>query len=117
MSLLSFILSLSHPSLPPLSIPSIFIFPAIVVVVFSTLTFRPGLGQFMAGELSQRDAIQELFSNLTWVKLPSPDVLDELPLESTDRNLITHWGVPNVWVTLILFMIVRVSGRGGQERL
>lgn len=85
----------------------IFILPALVAIVFSTLTFRPALGQFMAGELSQREAIQQLFSNQTWVRLPSPSLIEELPIESPDRLLVRNWGSPNIWVSLILFMIVR----------
>ena len=80
-----------------------------VAILFSTLTFSPGLGQFMAGELSQHQAIQQLFSNRTWVQLPSHVVIEELPLESTDYTLVRHWGVPNIWVSLILFIVVRVS--------
>ncbi len=90
--------------------------PAIVTVVFSTLTFHPGLGQYMAGELSQHEAILQLFSNRTWVKLMNSSNLDELPVESTEHLLLRNWGIPNIWVSLLLFMVVRVS-QGGVWRL
>ncbi len=77
------------------------------------MTFAPGLGQFMAGELSQHQAIQQLFSNRTWGNLPSHVLIEELPLESVDYKLVRHWGVPNIWVSLILFIIIRVSWREG----
>ena len=87
---------------------SIFILPAIVTLAFATLTFYPGSGQFMAGELSQRDTISQLFSNVTWVNLPDPSEINELPIGSDDYQLVRQWGNPNIWVSLILFIIVRV---------
>ena len=66
----------------------------------------------MAGDLSQQEATVQLFSNQTWVKLPSPSEIDELPQASSDYLLVRNWGMPNIWVSLILFMIIRVSGRG-----
>ena len=100
-------LSLSLP--PSLTHPiSIFILPAIVTLLFATLTFYPGFGQFMAGELSQRATISQLFSNVTWVNLPDPSEIDELPVGSNDYQLVRQWGNPNIWVSLILFVIVRV---------
>ena len=94
------------------SFHSIFVLPTLVAVIFSTLTFRPGLGQYMAGELSQHQAILQLFSNRTWVELMNLSDLSELPVESTEHMLLRNWGIPNIWVSLLLFMIVRVSGRG-----
>uniref|UniRef100_A0A672T8H7 Chloride voltage-gated channel 1 n=1 Tax=Sinocyclocheilus grahami TaxID=75366 RepID=A0A672T8H7_SINGR len=40
------------------------IFPAVVTLVVTTLTFPPGFGQFMAGE-----CINSLFDNFTWTKI------------------------------------------------
>ena len=87
---------------------SIFILPAIVTFIFATLTFYPGSGKFMAGELSQRETISQLFSNVTWVNLPDPSEIDELPVGSNDYKLVRQWGNPNIWVSLILFVFVRV---------
>ena len=83
--------------------------PVVVTVIFATLTFQPGLGQFMAGELTQHQAIEQLFSNRTWSTLPSRDEIDELPVDSEDYQILKQWGLPNIWVSLILFMVVRVS--------
>jgi chloride channel 2 len=80
-----------------------------VTLLFATLTFYPGFGQYMAGELSQRNTISQLFSNMTWVNLPDPSEIDELPVGSDDYQLVRQWGNPNIWVSLILFVIVRVS--------
>lgn len=62
----------------------------------------------MAGELSQRETINQLFSNMTWVNLPDPSQIKELPVLSEDYQLVRQWGNPNIWVSLILFIIVRV---------
>lgn len=94
---------------------SIFILPSIVTIAFATLTFYPGTGQFLAGELSQRQSINQLFSNVTWVNLPDPSQLKELPVGSNDYQLIRQWGNPNIWVSLILFIIVRVSTPSAQQ--
>ena len=83
-----------------------------MVIVYSSLTYRGTLGQFMAGELSQHQAIEALFSNQTWGNLPNVSEIDQLPLASTDYMLVRHWGSPNIWVSLILFMVIRVSEGG-----
>ncbi|XP_077868660.1 chloride channel protein 2-like [Saccoglossus kowalevskii] len=43
-----------------------FIYPAIVTIILSTLTFPLGFGQFMAGELTPGQVLNSLFSNETW---------------------------------------------------
>ncbi|KAG5842507.1 hypothetical protein ANANG_G00178360 [Anguilla anguilla] len=45
------------------------VFPAFVTFVIATLTFPPGFGQFMAGELMPRECINSLFDNFTWTKI------------------------------------------------
>ncbi|XP_018409307.1 PREDICTED: chloride channel protein 1 [Nanorana parkeri] len=45
-----------------------FIYPAVITFVIATLTFPPGFGQFMAGELMPRECISVLFDNHTWTK-------------------------------------------------
>lgn len=84
--------------------------PALVTIIYATLTFQPGLGQFMAGELTQHQAVEQLFSNRTWTSLPSRDEIDDLPVDSEDYKILIQWGLPNIWVSLLLFMVVRVSG-------
>ncbi|XP_078510334.1 chloride channel protein 1 [Lissotriton helveticus] len=44
------------------------IYPGVITFVIATLTFPPGFGQFMAGELMPRDSISSLFDNHTWTK-------------------------------------------------
>uniref|UniRef100_A0A8D0L4D3 Chloride voltage-gated channel 1 n=1 Tax=Sphenodon punctatus TaxID=8508 RepID=A0A8D0L4D3_SPHPU len=44
------------------------VYPGVITFVLASLTFPPGFGQFMAGELMPREAISTLFDNYTWVK-------------------------------------------------
>ncbi|XP_078615750.1 chloride channel protein 2-like isoform X11 [Branchiostoma floridae x Branchiostoma japonicum] len=76
-----------------------FIYPAIIAFVVSSLTFPLGLGQYMAGELTQKEAINELFDNHTWTK-GQADVDEEL--------IISHWKHPqsNIFVTLVIFIVM-----------
>uniref|UniRef100_A0A669F6M6 Chloride voltage-gated channel 1 n=1 Tax=Oreochromis niloticus TaxID=8128 RepID=A0A669F6M6_ORENI len=51
------------------------IYPGAVTLIISTITFPPGFGQFMAGELMPRECINSLFDNFTWTKIseyPAP---------------------------------------------
>ncbi|XP_067658627.1 chloride channel protein 2-like [Haliotis asinina] len=77
-----------------------FIYPGLVALVISSLTFPPGLGQFFAGHLTNRQAINELFSNITWTTGQAEDLDDEAILQ--------HWRHPqtNIYVTLVLFIIM-----------
>ncbi|CAG9861713.1 unnamed protein product [Phyllotreta striolata] len=59
-----------------------FIYPAIIILIISTLTWPPGLGQFMASELAAGPQVINLFSNFTWGK-------DNLTLHQGD--LVSHW--------------------------
>ncbi|XP_050299927.1 chloride channel protein 2-like isoform X2 [Anthonomus grandis grandis] len=45
-----------------------FIYPAFVVLVISTVTWPPGIGQFMASSLTPRDQVVHLFSNFSWTQ-------------------------------------------------
>ncbi|NWI34185.1 CLCN1 protein, partial [Sula dactylatra] len=44
------------------------IYPGVITFLIATVTFPPGFGQFMAGELMPREAISSLFDNYTWAK-------------------------------------------------
>ncbi|XP_037549249.1 chloride channel protein 1 [Nematolebias whitei] len=78
------------------------VFPAAVTLVIATLTFPPGFGQFMAGELMPRECINSLFDNFTWTKIsgsPSPVGLGRS----------TAWLHPDVsvFVILLLFFLMK----------
>ncbi|XP_032160802.1 chloride channel protein 1 isoform X2 [Mustela erminea] len=71
------------------------LYPGIVTFIIASLTFPPGMGQFMAGELMPREAISTLFDNNTWVK----HVGDP---ESLGRSAV--WIHPQVNVVIIIFL-------------
>ncbi|XP_045082285.1 chloride channel protein 1-like isoform X2 [Coregonus clupeaformis] len=78
------------------------IFPGVVTLVIATLTFPPGFGQFMAGELMPRECINSLFDNFTWTKIwgsPHPPGLGRS----------SAWLHPDVsvFVILLLFFIMK----------
>ncbi|XP_068567561.1 chloride channel protein 1-like [Cebidichthys violaceus] len=78
------------------------IFPAVVTLVISTLTFPPGFGQFMAGELMPRECINSLFDNFTWTKI------SESP-PPVGLGLSAAWLHPDVsvFLTLLLFLFMK----------
>ncbi|KAF5895850.1 chloride channel protein 1-like, partial [Clarias magur] len=78
------------------------IFPGVVTFVIAMLTFPPGFGHFMAGELMPREAINSLFDNFTWTKIwgaPAPPGLGR-------SSAWLHPDV-NVFIVLLLFFIMK----------
>ncbi|XP_045915513.1 chloride channel protein 1a [Micropterus dolomieu] len=73
------------------------VFPAVVTLVIATLTFPPGFGQFMAGELMPRECINSLFDNFTWTKISGSP-----PPVGLGRS--AAWLHPDVSVFLILLL-------------
>ncbi|XP_036072070.1 chloride channel protein 2a isoform X2 [Oryzias melastigma] len=89
---------LRNPSLPVRRL----MYPALVTLLISTLTFPPGFGQFMAGQLTQHESLVALFDNRTWCRQGVAEEFD----------YISHhhaWKHPqiNVFITLILFIIMK----------
>ncbi|XP_065842216.1 chloride channel protein 2-like isoform X2 [Oscarella lobularis] len=76
-----------------------FIYPLVVVLILSTLTFPKGFGMFMAGKLTQKEAIDQLFSNFTWGSL-SDDSGDK-----TQTDILDTWNNPNIFVSLLLYTL------------
>uniref|UniRef100_A0A673Z0X0 Chloride voltage-gated channel 1 n=1 Tax=Salmo trutta TaxID=8032 RepID=A0A673Z0X0_SALTR len=79
------------------------IYPGAVTFVIATLTFPPGFGQFMAGELMPRECINSLFDNFTWTELSATALPSGLERSSA-------WLHPDVSVFLILllFFVMKV---------
>lgn len=79
-----------------------FLYPVIVSLVISSLTFPRGLGQVMAGELTLKQAVDTLFDNRTWAKLGYIDESDVIV------DVQEGWKHPsvNIFVTLVIFIIV-----------
>lgn len=82
--------------------PSIFIYPALVSIIISSVKFPGGLGQYMAGELTLKEAVDALFDNKTWNTLGYVDESDVLP------DIQDGWKHPNVnvYITLSTFIVV-----------
>lgn len=59
-------------------------------------------------QLTQRGALEQLFSNRTWGRLPSPSEIQYLPSDSEDYQIVRQWGTPNIYVTLLLYICVQV---------
>ncbi|XP_077899928.1 chloride channel protein 2 isoform X3 [Ictidomys tridecemlineatus] len=88
--------------LPAFAVIGRLLFPALVTLLISTLTFPPGFGQFMAGQLSQKETLVTLFDNRTWVR---QGLVEELEPSSTSQA----WSPPraNVFLTLVIFILMK----------
>uniref|UniRef100_A0A8C5RBU8 Chloride voltage-gated channel 1 n=1 Tax=Leptobrachium leishanense TaxID=445787 RepID=A0A8C5RBU8_9ANUR len=76
------------------------IYPAVITFCIATLTFPPGFGQFMAGELMPRESISVLFDNNTWTKhVGDTSVLG--------RSAAFIHPTVSVFITLPLFFIMK----------
>ncbi|XP_011297399.1 chloride channel protein 2 isoform X2 [Fopius arisanus] len=71
-----------------------FLYPGIVSLLVSSVSFPMGLGQFMAGELNTHYQVQGLFTNFTWSK-------QHLNVE--EMSIVRHWTTPYSDVFLGLF--------------
>ncbi|GIY98459.1 chloride channel protein 2 [Caerostris extrusa] len=76
-----------------------FIYPAVITLIISTMTFPLGLGQFMAAELTTHESMNELFSNVTW---------SNRHLEVDEAIIVSHWTTKytNIFVNLVVFIII-----------
>ncbi|KAL1115624.1 hypothetical protein AAG570_005914 [Ranatra chinensis] len=65
-----------------------FLYPGIVVILASSVSFPLGLGMYMAGDLNTHDQVAGLFSNFTWKKenftVEEAEVLRHWKTEHTD---------------------------------
>ncbi|XP_034469997.1 chloride channel protein 2a isoform X2 [Hippoglossus hippoglossus] len=89
---------LRNPSLPVRRL----VYPALVTLLISTLTFPPGFGQFMAGQLTQHESLVALFDNRTWCRQGVAEEFDYI----SHHHAWKHPQV-NVFVTLVLFIIMK----------
>ncbi|KAM4550972.1 chloride channel protein 2a isoform 4-T4 [Odontesthes bonariensis] len=78
------------------------VYPALVTLLVSTLTFPPGFGQFMAGQLTQHESLVALFDNHTWCRQGVAEEFDYI----SHHHAWKHPQV-NVFITLILFIIMK----------
>uniref|UniRef100_A0A8C7U0M0 4Fe-4S ferredoxin-type domain-containing protein n=1 Tax=Oncorhynchus mykiss TaxID=8022 RepID=A0A8C7U0M0_ONCMY len=78
------------------------LYPALVTLLVSTLTFPPGFGQFMAGKLTQKESLVTLLDNRTWAKQGIAEGFDYIG----NSQAWNHTQV-NVFVTLVLFIVMK----------
>ncbi|XP_029472361.1 chloride channel protein 2 [Rhinatrema bivittatum] len=78
------------------------LFPALVTLLIATMTFPPGFGQFMAGQLTQKEILVTLFDNRTWAKQGVAEDFEYIDMSEA-------WKDPrsNVFVTLVTFIIMK----------
>uniref|UniRef100_A0A8D2L5L0 Chloride voltage-gated channel 2 n=1 Tax=Varanus komodoensis TaxID=61221 RepID=A0A8D2L5L0_VARKO len=78
------------------------LFPALVTLLIATLTFPPGFGQFMAGQLTQKETLVTLFDNHTWAKQGLAEAFEYVSASEA-------WKHPrsNVFVTLVIFILMK----------
>ncbi|KAB5550139.1 hypothetical protein PHYPO_G00050370 [Pangasianodon hypophthalmus] len=78
------------------------LYPALVTLLISTLTFPPGFGQFMAGQLTQKESLVTLLDNRTWAK---QGIAEEFEYDGH----AAAWKHPqaNVFVTLVIFIVMK----------
>ncbi|XP_012818833.1 chloride channel protein 2 isoform X3 [Xenopus tropicalis] len=78
------------------------LFPALVTLLVATLTFPPGFGQFMAGQLTQKETLVTLFDNYTWAQ-------QGISEDFAYRGISSVWKHPkaNVFVTLVVFILMK----------
>lgn len=76
-----------------------FMYPALITLIISTITFPLGLGQFMAAELTTHESMNELFSNITW---------SNLHLEVDEKILVSHWTTKytGIFINLVVFIVI-----------
>ncbi|XP_051778106.1 chloride channel protein 2c isoform X3 [Erpetoichthys calabaricus] len=78
------------------------LFPALVTLLIATLTFPPGFGQFMAGQLTQRETLVTLFDNRTWARQGIAEEFEYISISEA-------WKHPhaNVFITLVVFILMK----------
>ncbi|XP_051934830.1 chloride channel protein 2c isoform X2 [Hippocampus zosterae] len=78
------------------------LYPALVTLLISTLTFPPGFGQFMAGKLTQKESLVTLLDNRTWAKQGIAEEFDYI-----GHSLAWQHPQVNVFVTLVIFIVMK----------
>ncbi|KAJ8949182.1 hypothetical protein NQ318_021675 [Aromia moschata] len=73
-----------------------FIYPGFIVLLVSTVTWPPGIGQFMAADIAPGVQVKELFSNFTWTKEN---------LTVGQMEVVSHWTTQwtGIYTNLVVF--------------
>ncbi|XP_037025678.1 chloride channel protein 2 isoform X3 [Bradysia coprophila] len=75
-----------------------FLYPGILALIVSSLSYPLGTGQFIAGELSTHEQVSQLFANFTWIQ-------DDLTVEQA--TIVSNWAtnMTNVFVNLTAYTL------------
>ncbi|XP_054160274.1 chloride channel protein 2-like [Oppia nitens] len=76
-----------------------FLYPGLVTLLLTSISFPQFLGQYMATQLSTHDSIQEMFSNITWGHNHSDPVR---------LKMVYHWSTPqtSIYFNLSFYIIM-----------
>uniref|UniRef100_A0A4W3HZC6 Chloride channel, voltage-sensitive 2a n=1 Tax=Callorhinchus milii TaxID=7868 RepID=A0A4W3HZC6_CALMI len=77
------------------------LYPALVTLLIATLTFPRGFGQFMAGELTQKETLVTLFDNRTWAKQGMAEEFDYVGISEVWKNPQVNVFVTLFWMSAL----------------
>uniref|UniRef100_A0AAR5Q0Q1 Chloride channel protein n=1 Tax=Dendroctonus ponderosae TaxID=77166 RepID=A0AAR5Q0Q1_DENPD len=74
-----------------------FVYPFFVILIISTVTWPPGIGQFIASDLIPKDQVVQLFSDFTWTQ--ANHTLEQ-------QEVLKHWTTrwTGIYANLVLFI-------------
>ncbi|CAG9772798.1 unnamed protein product [Ceutorhynchus assimilis] len=74
-----------------------FVYPFFVVLLISTVTWPPGVGQFMASDLTPKDQVVQLFGNFTWTQGNHT---------VAQQEVLKHWSTrwTGIYANLVIFI-------------
>ncbi|ESO12802.1 hypothetical protein HELRODRAFT_63304 [Helobdella robusta] len=87
-----------------------FIYPALVALVVGTFQYPPWLGQYYGGELTNTEALNDLYSNFTWTS-PRHHQHRNFDYDVIKQRLLQHWSVASsggVLMATALFCVMRL---------
>lgn len=78
------------------------IYPGLLALLISTLTFPLGTGQFLGGDISTENQLTQLFSNFTWT---------EKDLSEKQAKIVAQWSTKytSIFSNLIYYTLYHVS--------
>ncbi|ERL90831.1 hypothetical protein D910_08176, partial [Dendroctonus ponderosae] len=85
----------------PLELISRFVYPFFIILIISTVTWPPGIGQFIASDLIPKDQVVQLFSDFTWTQ--ANHTLEQ-------QEVLKHWTTrwTGIYANLVLFIFYQV---------
>ncbi|KAG5861356.1 hypothetical protein JTB14_021814 [Gonioctena quinquepunctata] len=74
-----------------------FIYPGFIILLISTVTWPPGIGQFIASEVASGPQVVNLFSNFTWTKEN---------LTVAQQNVVSNWMTEytSIYANLVIYI-------------